>query len=260
VLLLAVSFALSVPSALWAGQGEEKKTSPKDGKKFESLDVNGKLESTDTPDKVRKTPCKVYRVHFTKGKIYQIDLISSDFDAFLRLEDSKGEQVAEDDDSGGGLNARIIYQAPKSGDYKVIATNLRANVVGNYHLRVNERGVTVAKVQELKLGDEPQTVPSELNASDDKCTVPPTIDRPQKLYSIKMKAGQRYVIDLESKDFDSYLHVLDSTKKRLASDDDSGGDLNSRISFTPPADGTYYIVATCLDNQFGNFTLKVRKE
>jgi len=55
---------------------------------------------------------------------------------------------------------------------------------------------------------------------------------------------QRYVIDLQSPAFDCYLYLLDSKKTQLAADDDSGGDLNSRIVYRAEADGTFYLVAT----------------
>jgi peroxiredoxin len=59
-----------------------------------------------------------------------------------------------------------------------------------------------------------------------------------------MKAGTRYTIDLTAKGIDAYLRLLDPKGKQLDEDDDSGGDLNSRIVFNCPADGDYRIVCT----------------
>ena len=73
-------------------------------------------------------------------------------------------------------------------------------------------------------------------------------------------AGQTYTIDLESATMDSYLYLFDSKTALLAQDDDSGGDLNSRITFRADADGVYHIIATTLGgDETGDFTLKVRK-
>ena len=45
----------------------------------------------------------------TAAKRYTIDMESSQFDSYLRLEDAKGKAIAEDDDSGGSLNARALF-------------------------------------------------------------------------------------------------------------------------------------------------------
>lgn len=80
------------------------------------------------------------RYYDTHGKRYTIDLVSRDFDAYLRLEDSTGKQLAEDDDSGGNLNARIVFQAPKDDTYWIIATTFLGGT-GNYTLSIREGGV-----------------------------------------------------------------------------------------------------------------------
>jgi hypothetical protein len=84
-----------------------------------------------------------------------------------------------------------------------------------------------------------------------------------KAYPIKMKAGETYIIDLvrpEKIDFnlDPYLFLEDKNKQVVAEDDDSGGNLNARIVFTPKTDGEYRIIATTLVPATGGFTLTVR--
>ena len=70
------------------------------------------------------------------GQTYTIDMISSELDSYLRLLDSKDKQLDEDDDSGGMLNSRIIFNCSKEGDYKVVCTTFAANMTGNYLLTV----------------------------------------------------------------------------------------------------------------------------
>jgi hypothetical protein len=68
-----------------------------------------------------------------KGKSYQFDLRSTDFDAYLRVLDPNGTQIAFNDDfPGEGLNSRIILQVPTKGQYKVIASSLGGQQIGNY--------------------------------------------------------------------------------------------------------------------------------
>jgi len=82
-----------------------------------------------------------------------------------------------------------------------------------------------------------------------------------KAYSIKMKAGETYIIDLvrAGKELlDPYLFLEDKNKQVVDRDDDSGGNLNARIVFTPKTDGEHRIIATTLGLATGEFTLTVR--
>jgi hypothetical protein len=98
--------------------------------------IKGKLSPDDPKDKVLGTsPHKVHEKKMKSGEGYQIDLVSRQFDAFLRLEDSAGKQLAEDDDSGGLTNARIVFKAPKDGTYRIIATSFDGKS-GEYTLTV----------------------------------------------------------------------------------------------------------------------------
>jgi hypothetical protein len=53
-------------------------------------------------------------------------MVSSDekaLDPYLVLTDAAGKKLAEDDDSGGGLNARIIFRTPQDGTFRIRATS-----------------------------------------------------------------------------------------------------------------------------------------
>ena len=69
------------------------------------------------------------------GQGYTIDLISQ-WDNFLRLEDAQGKQLAQDDDSGGFPNARIVFTAPQDGWYRIIVTSFSQGASGSYTLKV----------------------------------------------------------------------------------------------------------------------------
>lgn len=66
------------------------------------------------------------------------------------------------------------------------------------------------------------------------------------LYTVAGEAGERIAIDLISDDFDAFLEIGRMEGDRfvsLRSDDDSGGDLNSRLVFTLPESGEYVVRA-----------------
>lgn len=87
---------------------------------------------------------------------------------------------------------------------------------------------------------------------------PKVMGKPAQVHLVKMSPDKTYVIDLESKDFDAYLRILDSGGKQLASDDDGGENRNARIRFTPRKEDNYQVVATRFGSGQGNYLLKIR--
>jgi hypothetical protein len=92
-------------------------------------------------------------------------------------------------------------------------------------------------------------------------------------YRISLTAGQQVTISLSGTPgvggvSDTYLNLRSSTGAIITYNDDSGGTLNSRIVFTAPATGTYYIDAGAWDTTSnppartntitGNYTLSVQ--
>jgi hypothetical protein len=86
----------------------------------------------------------------------RIDLESSAFDAFLRLSNSSGAVVAEDDDGGTGLNSRI--EIPLSaGSYVIAAGALLSRSTGSYSLTVGPPAPAPSAAEvssRLKVGPE----------------------------------------------------------------------------------------------------------
>lgn len=83
-------------------------------------------------------PHKAYKLKLIANKTYQIDLtrpLNFGLDPYLYLEDENMQVVAEDDDSAGNLNARIIFQPKRTADYRIIATTLNGGF-GPFELRV----------------------------------------------------------------------------------------------------------------------------
>lgn len=70
-------------------------------------------------------------------------------------------------------------------------------------------------------------------------------DRRYDDHVVRLQAGQRYRISLDSDDFDPVLKIYRSTSEEpLAENDDGGESLNSRLSFTPEVSGDYVLRAT----------------
>jgi hypothetical protein len=79
-------------------------------------------------------------------------------------------------------------------------------------------------------------------------------------HEVKLQAGQTYLIDLASSQFNTYLRLHDGQGKLLDKNDDivPGVNLNSRLVFTPAQDGTYRLVATSFQQSGqGDYTLTI---
>jgi serine/threonine protein kinase len=105
------------------------------------VNLKGALNAKDPPDfdnqgKIRGR-LKIHPIQLTAGKTYVIALNSTAFDAYLRLQNQAGKTVAEDDDSGGNLNARITFRCTESGAYRIIASSFNGKL-GPYQLIVQE--------------------------------------------------------------------------------------------------------------------------
>jgi hypothetical protein len=137
-LVMAASILLAASYATEAGD-KDKKLSPAVGKialKDGKGEVKGKLDANDPKDVSRTDMyCKIYTVKLEAGKTYQVDC-KSDWDNWLRIEDAKGKQLAEDDDSGGGTDAQIIFECKTAGEYRVIVTSFDAGATGDFAVSV----------------------------------------------------------------------------------------------------------------------------
>ena len=80
-----------------------------------------------------------------------------------------------------------------------------------------------------------------------------------KVHELDLKAGEIYLIDLRSVDFDTFLRLEDATGKKICENDDiSAIDLNSRLGFVPKKSGRYRAVVTTFNVRLtGRYTLQV---
>jgi hypothetical protein len=101
--------------------------------------AQGRLTRDDPVDRVRQTSHqKTHALKMAAGRTYAIDLHSDQFDSYLRLEDSEGHQLAEDDDGGGFPHARITFAPTRTDIYRIIVTTFNPDEAGAYTLTVRE--------------------------------------------------------------------------------------------------------------------------
>lgn len=76
-----------------------------------------------------------YTISGSRGDVIYLDMVASDFDAYIDIYDGS-TWVASDDDGGESLNARLAFTLPGTGSYTVCARSRYANRTGSYTLSV----------------------------------------------------------------------------------------------------------------------------
>jgi TPR repeat protein len=117
----------------------------------------GELTRQDAFDRQRKQSyAKTYKVSLKAGTVYRIDMVGKvgqakpPLDAFLRLEDAEGRELAFDDDGGGWPHARLFYRPATDGVYTVVATSFDPRQTGAYTVTV-----AACDLRELRARSEP---------------------------------------------------------------------------------------------------------
>jgi hypothetical protein len=217
------------------------------------LKMTGKLEPGDTFDALTPTPHFSTNVLFKKGKSYLIHATSKEFDPMLRLE-NMAKLIVKGEDVGDNSSSKLFFRPLQDGYYRILTTAFDGKT-GSFDLSVTE----TPPLKELDVGDKELKIAGMLQPTDviDVINGRASNFRCQ-IYAVKMKVGQKVQIDLVSNQFDAFLRVESQAGRELAADDDSGGNLNARLVFTPPADGVYRVIATHFDGRFGRFELTMK--
>ncbi len=118
----------------------------------QSKTIKGELKEGQTEN--------IEEMKLKKGETLLLDMNSPDFDTYIRVRDSQGNQVAFDDDGGEKLNSRLLFKVPKNDTYQIVATSFRNSGIGKYTLKIakgkiklllNEKGKITDKSKRLKI-------------------------------------------------------------------------------------------------------------
>ncbi len=180
-----------------------------------------------------------YLLNITTRTTLQLTMTSTAFDAYIGVLSQAGAVQGEDDDSGGGTNARLTITLDP-GSYIVLATSFDSGVTGAYVLDVRAFAPPCAVSRSLVAGS---TLSSTLTASD--CVLDG--GNLGQRWGLTLNAATQVRIDMTSTAVDAYLVLQDATTGTiLLEDDDSAGGTNARLVASLPA-GQYVVTATSYD-------------
>lgn len=199
-----------------------------------------------------------------EGEILTLDMRSNEFDSFLTLY-SVGPQgitrVAQNDNDGGGVNARIVYRVPSDGEYIARAERRQPGRSGTYTLTFRSSGRLpwrTAREAGGRTVAANSAVRGELDGSDPKMHD----GTPYELWTYVGRSGETIRITLRSDDFDAFLSIGTVTNgvfTALESADDGAGGTHSLLEITLPFTGQYSIRANSLSprRSTGDYVLRM---
>ena len=76
---------------------------------------------------------------FSAGERLVINMESDDFDSYIEVLRTDGTVLASNDDGGSGTNARLVFQTPAAGDYRVRARGYDDDESGTFELWIGDR-------------------------------------------------------------------------------------------------------------------------
>ena len=100
--------------------------------------AEGRLALGDCEFALDNSYVDVYEITLSAAATIQVDMTSTDVDSYIGLFDGGGIFIAEDDNSGGGQDARLVRQLA-AGKYRIWANTITGAATGAYALVVTQR-------------------------------------------------------------------------------------------------------------------------
>lgn len=258
--------------------------------------VTGQLNQESSVLPTDRSFFNAYTFEGRAGQQVQVEMSSSEVDPYLILLAPDGQNLAQDDDSAGGSNARLSATLPTNGIYTVLANTYTPGETGSYSIRLgtgsatarqqpnspSQRPNAVAQLPEPTPGQpspgrpnpgqpnpgQPSPSPRQTGRAllqeqgnlGPGAPVLPSDGSFYREHRFEGREGQAITISLQSRDFVPFLIVVDPGDRVIAqSQDIAPTSSSSEVSLTLPAAGNYRIIANSYaPDGRGQYTLIVR--
>ena len=247
--------------------------------------ITGTLTANDPEFPGDSTYFQRWILPVTPNQSFTVDLESTEFDSYIILTRGRGDKLVENDDGGGGCNARLVYTTQDDHPLRVVVNTASRppRQTGRFTLRVTDGESPTEAKGNCRFTGSGGAAPTRPSTPAPAPTAPTTsraiavgqtqqgsLSRNDVLltsdssyaqaWTIQGRAGQTVTIDLESDEFDAYLFLRGPgiSGGRDFQDDDSGGNCNARLTASFPQTGEYEVVVnTAGKYATGAFTLSI---
>jgi serine protease Do len=192
---------------------------------------------------------KAYQFQGQAGQSVVIEMRANAIDPYLVLFDASGRKVAEDDDGGGGKNARIAVTLPTTGKYTLYANSYEVGQTGSFTI-----AGTIAGRGSNNFTSQSSVEPSDRRIILQKNGVLGTQSRVFArdgsrfdAFSFNGRAGQVVQIELVSSDFHPYLVLFSPDSRVLQENNGLPSRKNASMTLELPITGTYRTIVNAFD-------------
>lgn len=208
-----------------------------------------------------------YSVYANEGEWIALKMTSYELDPYLILTPPDcalaGQcdlQHDNDDVESGDPMALIVARADRSGSWKIIATSSVPGESGSYDLEVfvfeNTSDFDGLDSFRIDQNDE-RRESGYLEEGDKALNSGEYVDN----YAFVGRAGESFVIDLRSTEFDPYIILFMPDDSQEDNDDWEGDIAHSRIESVLPVDGMYRVSVTSYQpGETGRYDLEIQHQ
>ena len=189
--------------------------------------------------------------------LYRIDVVGDTLpDPMVILSGPDFEWLADDDDGGEGLAARLHWEAPAAGAYFLA---VESSFFGD-----TRTGTYTLTVTAVDTADDHGNAPASASAVALGAPLMAVIDYETDVdvFAFDAVAGALYQIDVVPDTLaDPVVTLSGPDGEWLAEDDDGGEGLGARLYWEAPAAGRYYVEVRSVawsDGPIGSYTLTIR--
>ena len=227
----------------------------------DGLEATGRWTGDDCDSQFRPgNDAHNYRFQVTTAGRVRINLASAGADPYLYLLAEDGSRIADDDDGGDNIDARIERDL-LPGTYSIEATTVggRSRGPADFAISVNYvPGCEPVHLGTLEAG-------ADLTASGtwtlDTCGSRFVVAHPAHGYTFNLVQAGRVRVDLTSENGDPVMSLASLTGGIIGANDDGGESRNARIDQFLPAGGYFIEATTYLERDYqplqADFELRV---
>ncbi len=202
---------------------------------------------------------KAYQFQAQAGQSLVIEMRGNGIDPYLVLFDAAGRKVAEDDDGGGGKNARIAVTLPNTGRYTLYANSYEVGQTGSFTIagRLSSNFTTQSPTEPT--GDR-RIILQKDGVLGTQSRIFARDGSRFDAFSFNGRAGQVVQIELVSSDFHPYLVLFAPDSKLLQESNGLPSRKNASMTLELPFTGTYRTIVNAFDrNGKGAYKLIVKR-